>query len=486
MRKIKELIFASVCLLGMTVAVSSCVDPGTDGPDGPDNPDVPAVTGSTIMLPNEANAVVEVSLEMESDWNVSNSNTWFTVQPLSGVAGQATFTITVLEANPELTEKVASFRINENGSPTEYYVVQDVTPGMLMQNNSISLSDASQDASFSFSSNVEVSVASGSEWITLGEIKEDSVLLADNATYSKLKTYTVNFSASENSGEVREASIQVSGEGLDQAENFVVTQMGVLVADYSRTFIRRSLVVRYTGNWCGYCPAMNLALHDAIDQYPDHIVAMNMYQGSGDLSFSKINDFMNLFNIQGFPTAIMNYYCEVGNTSTYQSNTTRFINLAKEAVNELPANTVLGGVATLSGNNVEVEVSVASKEAGSYFISAFLLEDSIIGNQSDYLGLVDNPTQYDHSNVVRSVLTAEMGDPYSFSASGLERITITVPVPEEVENPENLHVVVFTTYEGSFNGDLRDSYVSYNDYGYVVDNVASIPVGGFAVFSYED
>lgn len=477
MRKIKELIFASVCLLGMTVAVSSCVEPGTDNP---------AITGSTITLPNEANAVVEVTLEMESDWNVSNSNTWFTVQPLSGVAGQATFTITVLDTNPELTEKVASFRINENGTPTEYYVVQDVTPGMSMVNNSVALSDAGQDASFTFSSNVAVSVTSSADWVTVGEITKDSVLLADNATYSKLKTYTVNFSTSENSGEVREANIQISGEGLDQAENYVVTQMGVLVADYTRTFIRRSLVVRYTGNWCGYCPAMNLALHDAIDQYPDHIVAMNMYQGSGDLSFSNINDYMNLFNIQGFPTAIMNYYCEVGNTSAYQSNTTRFVNLAKEAVSELPSNTVLGGVATLVGNNVEVEVSVASKEAGSYFVSAFLLEDGIIGTQSDYLGLVDNPAEYEHSNVVRSVMTAEMGDPYSLSGNGLERITFTVPVPDEVENTDNLHVVVFTTYEGSFNGSLKDTYVSYKDYGYVIDNVASIPVGGFAVFSYED
>lgn len=480
MKKIKDLIFASVCLLGMTVAVSSCDE------KGPDEPDVPAVTGSTIMVPNEANAVVEVTLDMESDWNVSNSNTWFTVQPLSGVAGQATFTITVLDTNPELTEKVATFRINENGTPTEYYVVQDVTPGMYMPNNSIALSDASQEAAFTFSSNVDVTVTSGADWLTVGEIKKDSVLLADNATYSKYKTYTVNFSAPENSGEVREANIQISGVDIDQVENFVVTQMGVLVADYSRTFIRRSLVVRYTGNWCGYCPAMNLALHDAIDQYPDHIVAMNMYQGSGDLSFSDINDYMNLFNIQGFPTAIMNYYCEVGNTSAYQSNTTRFINLAKEAVSDLPANTVLGGVATIAGNNLEVEVSVASKEVGSYFISAFLLEDGIIGNQSDYLGLVDNPAEYDHSNVVRSVLTSKMGDPYSLSANGLERITFSVPVPDDVENPENLHVVVFTAYEGSFDGSLGDTYVSYNDYGYVIDNVVSIPIGGFAVFSYED
>lgn len=47
-------------------------------------------------------------------------------------------------------------------------------------------------------------------------------------------------------------------------------------------------------------------------------------------------------------------------------------------------------------------------------------------------------------------------------------------------------MVVFTAYEGSFDGSLGDTYVSYNDYGYVIDNVVSIPIGGFAVFSYED
>lgn len=481
MKSLKKLVYGFVCVLGMTAVLASCEEKPT-----PDPEPEPALTGSTIMVPNEANAVVEISLEMGADWDVSNSNTWFSVQPLSGTAGTATITVTVLDTNPELSEKVASFRINEGDTPTEYFVVQDVTPGMLMENNGVSLSDASQETSFSFSSNFDVTVTSSDDWVTVGEIKEDSVLLADNATYSKLKTYTVNLSAEENGGEVREADIVISGVGVEMMETFTVSQMGELVADYSRDFVRRSVVVRYTGNWCGYCPAMNLALHDAIDQYPDHIIAMNMYQGSGDLSFSDINFYMGEFNIQGFPTAIMNYYCEVGNTSTYQTNTTRFVNLAKEAVEDLPANTVLGGVATISGSDIVVDLSLASKNAGDYFLSAFLLEDGIIGSQSDYLGLVDNPSQYDHSNVVRAVFTERMGDAYSLTANGMEKITLSMPVPSSVKNTDNLHVVVFVSYEGSFTGGLGDSFVSYNNYGYVIDNAVSIPVGGFAIFGYEN
>ena len=55
MRKIKELIFASVCLLGMAVALSSC-----EGNETEPEPEVPALTGSTIMVPNEANVTQEI------------------------------------------------------------------------------------------------------------------------------------------------------------------------------------------------------------------------------------------------------------------------------------------------------------------------------------------------------------------------------------------------------------------------------------------
>ena len=121
MKKIKELMYVSACLLGMTAILNSCED--KPGPDPGPEPTPPALTGQTIMVPNETNVEVEVSMEMTDDWFVSNSNTWFTVYPLSGVAGTANLTITVLEDNPELTEKVSYFVINEGGTDKAYYVV---------------------------------------------------------------------------------------------------------------------------------------------------------------------------------------------------------------------------------------------------------------------------------------------------------------------------------------------------------------------------
>lgn len=490
MKEMKKLLYAAVCLLGMT-ALYSC----NEKPEPEPGPTPPAITGQTIMVPNEANAVVEVSMEMESEWEISNSNTWFTVNPLSGAAGPVNFKITVLENNPELTEKVAWFVIRRDADDPgkAYYVVQDVTPGMTPGAvTSASFNIDGGESSFTIQSNLAIEAIADADWITVGDITSDSVLLADEATYSKYKTYTVNFSVSANDGNARDGYVTVNGidsVATDIAETFLVQQYGTLAApDYSKDFIRRSLVVRYTGNWCGYCPVMNVALHDAIDQYPDHIVQMNMYQGSGSLSYPDINAFMNHFGIIGFPTSIFNYYAEVGNQTSTAMTTERFVNLAKEAVAKVPARTILGGYAALiDTTEVQLELGIAAKEEGEYYLNVFLLEDNIIGSQSDYVGVVENPSQYNHSSVMRAQYNEDMfGDPIQLSASSFDTMNLTLAIPSGIEDVNNLRVVVFTTYEGSFSGEYGSNYVQYNNYGYVVDNAVSIPVNGFAVFGYEN
>lgn len=479
MKKIKDLIFASVCLLGMTVAVSSCDE------KGPDEPDVPAVTGSTIMVPNEANAVVEVTLDMESDWNVSNSNTWFTVQPLSGVAGQATFTITVLDTNPELSEKVATFRINENGTPTEYYVIQDVTPGMYMPNNNIALSDASQEAAFTFSSNVDVTVTSGADWLTVGEIKKDSVLLADNATYSKFKTYTVNISASENSGEVREAEVQISAVDVEMTETFTVSQMGELVADFSKDFYRRSMAFRLTATSCGYCPIMAEAMKQTYEETDGRFIPFTIYcpMNAGD-NYVYENWrywFSDVFDADGWPTGITNGYANLGNY-----NTNKQVSIYKELVEEarvsLPSKTVIGGTSKINVGTIEVELSVASKEAGDYILGVFLMENGIVGYQNGGGG------DYEHNFVLRKEFSAYSGDAVQLSANSTKEFTYSMPVPEDVEDINNCYVCVWVAYEGTFTGEVSEPNGDklYFDYGIVIDNVVNIPLNGFAIFEYEN
>lgn len=76
--------------------------------------------------------------------------------------------------------------------------------------------------------------------------------------------------------------------------------------------------------------------------------------------------------------------------------------------------------------------------------------------------------------------------PIQLSANSFEIMNLTLAIPDGIEDVNNLRVVVFTTYEGSFSGEYGSSYVQYNNYGYVVDNAVSIPANGFAVFGYEN
>ena len=146
--------------------------------------------------------------------------------------------------------------------------------------------------------------------------------------------------------------------------------------------------------------------------------------------------------------------------------TTMFNGLAEEAVSDLPSNTVIGGVTRLEKDTVYADISIASKEAGLYALNAFLLEDGLVYPQT---GGADD---YVHNNVIR------------MEANGTYVTQLKVPVPSSVENTDNLHVVVYTTYRGTFTGSV--SNVLYGNFGTVVDNVVNIPINTLVNYAYED
>ena len=488
MKSLAKIFFCGAAIFGMTVLFSSCTDTNEPEP-GPEKPDM---VGQSIFVPNEMNAEVTVSMEFEADdWTISNTNTWMDVYPYSGNAGVQEITVEVLGLNEELTERVAGFMVKDNGSNIQYYVIQDPVAGWNITSRTASVSGEAQSYTFSVQGNLdfEAVVAEGVDWLTIDSITEsDSSLLADNATYSAYRTYNINMSIAANDGEeVRTAEITLNGVDGVTTVTIEVSQMGELVADFSREFLRRSVVLKITGNWCGWCPSMSQAVHDAMEQYPNHIELINMYTNSQGLTFSDITTFERLFGTGGgAPYSCVNYYAEVPLYSSISVTTQAFVRVANEAssTEELKSNSVLGGIASLDGNTVTAKVNVATKEAGSYYVSAFLLEDGVIGQQDDYAGIVSDTRNYEHNDIARALMTEPFEDAYEFSAEGNQVLTFSVEVPSSVQNEDNLHVVVFVAKEGTFSGSVSNA--DYSDFGYVVDNVVDIPVGGFAIFEYEN
>lgn len=207
-----------------------------------------------------------------------------------------------------------------------------------------------------------------------------------------------------------------------------------------------------------------------------HTFALN---GNTALAYSNCSAFIALFGVSNYPRGFVNYYGEIANISNPTIMTDMFSGLAEEAVRELPSNTVIGGVTRLENDTVYADISIASKEAGLYALHAFLLEDGLVyyqdGGGEDYV----------HDNVIRIEMTDNlMGDNVSLEANGTYVTQLKVPVPSSVENTDNLHVVVYTTYNGTYTGSVTN--VLYGDFGAVVDNAVNIPINTLVKYAYED
>ena len=466
--------FSKILFIVLGMAFILSCKPGEDGAD--------AIIGNSISVPNEV-TTVQTSLEFDSDWTLENRASWFVVTPMRGSAGTANLTISILETNSGLKERAGNFAVTVNGTETLYYVFQDGTPGFSISPDSYTVTSTEQTFAFPVEGNVKYEAVPDVDWLTVTGIQYDSTFLEDNHTYSKYMTSVVNLSIQGNDGEIREGHITLTGEDGVTTATITVEQIGSLVADYSRTFVRRSLILKFTGTWCQYCPPMSQAIEQAEKDDPDHIIAMNLHVNDS-FEFMNYSAFTAMFGVDGYPRGIVNYYTKFESYNLAAPLTEAFLGLAEEAVSDLPSNTVIGGVTRLEKDTVYADISIASKEAGLYALNAFLLEDGLVYPQ---IGGADD---YVHNSVIRVEMTDNlMGDNVSLEANGTYVAQLKVPVPSSVENTDNLHVVVYTTYRGSFTGNVSASFQRtpiYRDFGFVVDNAVKIPINTLVNYAYED
>ena len=88
-----------------------------------------------------------------------------------------------------------------------------------------------------------------------------------------------------------------------------------------------------------------------------------------------------------------------------------------------------------------LNISAYIKKAGSYKVTAYLVEDKIIGYQADYTyGASDN---YEHNGVLRAAFTDVLGDEFTVSQDNeIKDFTYSASVPSGCVN-NNLRIVVF-------------------------------------------
>lgn len=434
------------------------------------------VTGTSIRVPNDAETVVTVAVDMPSAWHVNNNSTWYAVTPLQGEAGSSEIRIMLMETNPDMRERVHPFEmVDDAGIPTVYMVIQDGVEGISVPED-VGVMPSGGEVPVHLEGNVEYELLDCPEWLGFTGIEYgEPVLLGDSVTYSRYVPSVLMLSAQPNDGAVREGEVVLSASGREF--RFTVRQMGGMTVDVSQEFYRRSIVMRFTATWCGNCPEMADAVSAAMEEYPDRIVPVTVHgvSSEGGLAYDKSTELGYYYGVEGFPTGVVNNMARLLGSSVKKDE---FVELAREATGHYPARTVIGGYTEVTDGSVRAELSIGARQSGDYKVCAFLLEDGIVYKQSS------GGADYVHDYVVRDEMTDDLyGEALTLSAGEVGTVSLEIPVPSGVLDPERLHIVAFVTYAGV--PEIRTvENATYIECGTVVDNAVDIPVNTVAFFEY--
>lgn len=211
---------------------------------------------------------------------------------------------------------------------------------------------------------------------------------------------------------------------------------------------RKVVIEDYTGTWCGFCPAVALAI-DEVRAATEHVAVVAIHKTAASypdpLDFERIEELQAMFGVSnGFPKAQLNRTVQW--PDPYPLN-----QVTSMAGNDTDVSIAINS--TLTGANLAVEVKVVYENgstAGDKLV-VYLLENDVVAPQANYFNEtpghpyegMGNPIEdYVHNDGLRNSLSDLFGDPIQQTAAFevfTKNYTFTVP-PEYVG--ENLSFVV--------------------------------------------
>ncbi len=237
--------------------------------------------------------------------------------------------------------------------------------------------------------------------------------------------------------------------------------------DVNKTPYRYALITKATGTWCPYCPGAATAIHQVEGNYPDRMVEIALHYDDTYECRPYVRNYCMHYNVDGFPNVMVDLNLEKQTIST-ASAILRFV---KNSVEEVP--TVVGIAATskVEGGKAAVSVKVGAKEPGEVQLMVALVEDGIIGYQSN------GGSNYEHNCTLRDA-SADL-----YTGDYLGELTKGQEVTKEYEfdlnatwNVENLRVVAYAVTGTKVGGEIKR----------FVNNAVSCPINGSVDYRYEE
>lgn len=235
---------------------------------------IPSDIVKTIIVPADADAVVEQTITLENSWSIANPPKWVKITPLSGFAGQVDLKIQVLLPNEDFHEVEDVIRLRVGEDDVNISLIQRGVKTIELAEKRAVMPKEANEGELTVVSTVGFEIVSSPDWATVKSIaSSDSILLSDGCTYSNYVENKILLDIKANNEEPRNGDLVFKGtDGEDYVVSFV--QKG------DKLPYRRTAFMRFTATWCGNCPNMAAAVHQAEALDPDRYAIINFYGSS--------------------------------------------------------------------------------------------------------------------------------------------------------------------------------------------------------------
>ncbi len=217
---------------------------------------------------------------------------------------------------------------------------------------------------------------------------------------------------------------------------------------------RKVVIEDYTGNWCGFCPRANEAIHEVHEMTQDLTIIAIHESGPGEpdlLHFPQIDEIKDVFGIGGFPEVRLN------RTQVWQYP--EFDPSDVMAMAGVDTDFAIAINSQLSDSNelvVGVEVVYENGSQPGDKLVVYLLESGILQDQKNYFNNDETSSYYQAGNPIpdfeqnhglRNSLTNLTGDAIpSTEALMTYNRNFSFQIPSEY-NTDNLSIVAMVVNE---------------------------------------
>ena len=211
--------------------------------------------------------------------------------------------------------------------------------------------------------------------------------------YTATKTGTISFWA------MYGITTTINTPSTITAVDFAIPARPTDAQPANTSFVRRALVTQFTGTWCGNCPYMISALENVFNykEWSDKAVLVAIH--NNDSFDIKNTDFAsaNGLIVNAWPTVKVDILYTIENYGVEQ-NIANLQSAIRTSVNK-GAKAAIAARTAMNDSSLVIRASVKAAEENEYFVGAWLLEDGLYEQQSNYPGL---PGNFDiHNNVLR-------------------------------------------------------------------------------------